>query len=40
MLAIVGENRKLLIFDVNEIPVLSKGQGVILQGTKMVNVQM
>ena len=27
MLAIVGENRKLLIFDVNEIPVLSKGQG-------------
>ena len=34
MLAIVGENRKLLIFDVNEIPVLSKGQGVILQRYK------
>ena len=34
MLAIVGENRKLLIFDVNEIPILSKGQGVILQRYK------
>jgi len=31
MLAIVGENRKILIFNINDIPELNKGQGVILQ---------
>jgi len=31
MLAIVGENRKILMFNINDIPELNKGQGVILQ---------
>ncbi len=31
MLAIVGENRKILIFNIHDIPKLNKGQGVILQ---------
>ncbi len=34
MLAIVGENRKLLVLDLDEIPELNKGQGVILQRYK------
>ena len=34
MIAIVGENRKLLIFEISEIPELNKGQGVILQRYK------
>ena len=34
LLAIVGENRKILILSLNEIPELSKGQGVILQRYK------
>ncbi len=29
--AVIGQNRKMLVFDLSEIPVLSKGQGVILQ---------
>jgi topoisomerase-4 subunit A len=29
--AVVGENRKLLIFPSSELPVLAKGRGVILQ---------
>ena len=31
MVAIVGENRKLLLFDLVEIPEMTKGQGVFLQ---------
>ena len=31
MLAIVGENRKILMFNISDIPELNKGQGVILQ---------
>jgi len=34
LLAIVGENRKILILSLEEIPQLSKGQGVILQRYK------
>ncbi|VWX51284.1 DNA topoisomerase IV subunit A [Novosphingobium sp. 9U] len=30
-LAVVGENRKLLVFSLEELPVLAKGQGVTLQ---------
>lgn len=30
-LAVVGENRKLLIFSLEELPILAKGQGVTLQ---------
>jgi topoisomerase-4 subunit A len=30
-LAVVGENRKLLVFSLSELPVLAKGQGVTLQ---------
>ncbi len=29
--AVIGQNRKMLVFDLSEIPVLAKGQGVILQ---------
>ncbi|MCQ2965210.1 MAG: DNA topoisomerase IV subunit A [Alphaproteobacteria bacterium] len=29
--AVIGQNRKLLIFDRNEIPEMSKGQGVLIQ---------
>jgi len=32
--AVVGENRKLVIFALNEVPVLAKGQGVTLQRYK------
>ena len=32
--AVVGENRKLVIFALNEVPVLGKGQGVTLQRYK------
>jgi topoisomerase-4 subunit A len=31
MVAVVGENRKLLIFPLGEVPELSRGRGVILQ---------
>ena len=34
MIAIVGENRKLLVFSLSEIPELVKGKGVILQRYK------
>jgi topoisomerase-4 subunit A len=30
----MGENRKLLIFNINEIPEMKRGQGVILQRFK------
>jgi topoisomerase-4 subunit A len=30
-LAVVGDNRKLLIFSLEELPILAKGQGVTLQ---------
>ena len=33
-LAIIGENRKVLIFPLNQIPAMSRGQGVILQRYK------
>jgi topoisomerase-4 subunit A len=36
--AIIGENRKLLVFKVDEIPVMKRGQGVTLQKYKMGNV--
>lgn len=36
--AIIGQNRKLLVFETSEIPVMKKGQGVILQRYKMGNV--
>ena len=29
--AVVGENRKLVVFHIQEVPILSKGQGVALQ---------
>lgn len=32
--AIIGQNRKLLVFSVDEIPVMAKGRGVILQKYK------
>lgn len=32
--AVTGQNRKLLVFDVNEIPVMKRGVGVILQKFK------
>ncbi|MBX4390254.1 hypothetical protein K4H03_29670, partial [Mycobacterium tuberculosis] len=32
--AVVGENRKLVIFPMNEIPEMAKGQGVTLQRYK------
>ena len=35
--AVVGENRKLLIFDIREIPEMSRGQGVFLQKYKEEN---
>jgi topoisomerase-4 subunit A len=36
--AIIGENRKLLIFKTEEIPAMKRGQGVTLQKYKMGNV--
>jgi topoisomerase IV subunit A len=30
-LAVVGENRKLVVFPLNEVPVMARGQGVMLQ---------
>ncbi|NVJ70869.1 MAG: DNA topoisomerase IV subunit A [Alphaproteobacteria bacterium] len=32
--AVIGENRKLLVFDIEEIPTLARGQGVTLQRYK------
>lgn len=32
--AVIGDNRKLLIFDIEEVPVLARGRGVILQRYK------
>lgn len=34
MVAVIGENRKLLIFELSEIPEITKGMGVILQRYK------
>jgi topoisomerase-4 subunit A len=34
MVAIVGENRKLLIFKLEEIPMMARGRGVTLQKYK------
>lgn len=34
MVAIIGQNRKLLVFKTEEIPFMTRGQGVILQNTK------
>ena len=33
-LAVVGNNRKLIIYSINEVPELNKGKGVILQRYK------
>ena len=33
--AIIGQNRKLLIFNIDELPIMKRGQGVILQRYKM-----
>lgn len=33
-LACIGENRKLLVFNLNEVPIMKRGQGVILQKFK------
>lgn len=40
MIAVIGNNRKLLIFPLNEIPVLSRGKGVILQKYKEPNTHL
>ena len=34
MIAVVGENRKLLIFPLDELPEMTRGRGVILQRYK------
>ena len=34
MVAVVGVNRKLLVFNLDEVPVLGRGRGVILQRYK------
>ena len=34
LVAVVGVNRKLLVFDLDEVPVLARGRGVILQRYK------
>ncbi len=34
MVAVIGENRKLLVFPINQIPEITRGQGVILQRYK------
>ncbi|MBQ8750811.1 MAG: DNA topoisomerase IV subunit A [Alphaproteobacteria bacterium] len=42
MVAVVGENRKLLIFKLEEIPSMARGRGVLLQkyqGCKMCDIQ-
>ena len=33
-IAVIGENRKLLVFDVDELPEMNRGQGVVLQRYK------
>ena len=33
-LAVIGENRKLIVFPVKELPVMGRGRGVILQRYK------
>ena len=38
MIALIGSNRKLLIFSVNEIPEMVKGRGVILQKYKQAHI--
>jgi topoisomerase-4 subunit A len=43
MVAVIGENRKLLIFEIDQIPEMKKGQGVILQkynGSKLIDVKI
>ena len=43
MVAIVGENRKLLVFKLEEIPTMARGRGVTLQkyqGCKMADIQI
>ena len=44
MIATIGENRKLLIFKLEEIPTMARGHGVRLQkyqtGTKMSDIQV
>ena len=43
MVAVVGENRKLLVFKLEEIPSMARGRGVALQkyqsGCKMSDIQ-
>jgi topoisomerase-4 subunit A len=34
MVAVIGDNRKLLVFDLAELPVMGRGQGVALQRYK------
>ena len=31
MVAVIGENRKLLVFGIEDMPVMTRGRGVILQ---------
>ncbi len=37
MVAVIGENRKLLVFKLDELPVMNRGQGVTLQRYKQCN---
>ncbi len=40
--AVMGQNRKLLIFDIQELPTMTRGQGVILQkyqGSKIADIE-
>lgn len=37
-IAVIGENRRLLIFPISELPVMSKGKGVIIQKYKDCNI--
>ena len=34
MIAVIGDNRKLLVFDLKELPIMARGQGVTLQRYK------
>jgi len=34
MIAVIGDNRKLLVFAIDELPVMQRGQGVALQKYK------
>ena len=34
MIAVIGDNRKLLVFDLKDLPIMARGQGVTLQRYK------